>query len=173
MEQKKVIQQLHEKCLKVGMCDNGKKLWCDDLNALVYFAKQESDYIFNKKPFTHKDIKTLFSSDYLTDNGVFVSYPNIKTSIEREQGILYILVIDCKGVIDINTESNIIAIGDDSDITINLNNKGFFTIKLFTNSTVNININANCGVLVLNYSNKDITYKRRCEGVGNITIKQM
>ena len=59
MEQKKVIQQLHEKCLKVGMCDNGKKLWCDDLNALVYFANKKA-IIFLTKNHSHTKILRLY-----------------------------------------------------------------------------------------------------------------
>lgn len=172
MKDEELNKIIKTKCTAVNMCAKGYEQWTDDIDTLLEMAKRENDFIIVKKPFSHKDILRLIPHSLLDEHGIFVDNKNLKEKGREEQGS-YLMFLGCVGEFSIKDNSNIIVIADNSDMTLKINSTGFFSIKLFTNSKVNIVLENDCRVMVLNHTDNIVGVKRKVSGIGTCDIKKL
>lgn len=161
------LDKYYQKCISAGLCEKGIEYW-NDKERLISFAKQECEFLIDNKPLTHNEMLEMFPQEYLNTQSVYIKQ-NLDTLIESED--VYSLILNCTGIIRIFEDSSIINIADNSDIQVRIFADGLCTLRLFTNSKVDIILENNCGVMVFNYGGEVKSVNGNKEFIKNVTIK--
>ncbi len=161
------LDKYYQKCVTAGLCEKGKEYW-DNKEQLISFAKQECEFLIENKPLTHNEMLEMFSQEYLNTQSVYIKQ-NLDTLIESED--VYSLILNCTGIIRIFEDSSIINVADNSNIQVRIFADGLCTLRLFTNSKIDIILENNCGVMVFNYGGEVKSVQGNPAFVRNVTIK--
>ena len=164
-------KKLKNKCVNANMCVKGFELWEDDIDDLLELAKKENDFIIGKKPLSHYEIKTLIPDDLLKKHAIFIDNKKVKAKAKNKKHY-YAMFLGSEGEYFCDN-SNIIVVGDNSNMTLKLSGKGFYSIKVFTNSKVNIVLLDDCRVLVLNHTPHNVKVVKAYADKGLCTIKTL
>lgn len=164
-----------QKCVDAGLCVKGQELWNKDEKLLAY-AKQECEFLIKNKPLTYKEMLDMYSYSYLVSNSIYISNQidtliNTNTIEIKEVG--YSLILNCTGRIRIYEPNNVVNIANDSNLDVDIYSEGVVTLRVFTDSKININLKNNCSVIVFLYGGKVEKVTGNSAHLKNITLKDL
>lgn len=168
-------EKYFQKCMDAGLCQKGRELWDKDEKLLAY-AKQECEFLIKNKPLTYKEMLEMYSYSYLASNSIYISNQIdtlINTNTIEIKDVGYSLILNCTGKIRVYEPNNIINIADKSVLDVDIYSQGVVTLRIFTDSEINIHIKNNCSVIVFLYGGKVKEVRGITEYLKNITLKDL